>query len=85
MGMDELDIYQKQGFGNQSGFGERPALLIVDFVNGFTDENQFGGGNIDAAIATTKSLLATARVAEIRWRSPAWSMPTMHRTPAYSA
>lgn len=59
--MDELDIYEKQGFGNQSGFGERPALLIVDFVNGFTDADQFGGGNIDAAIQTTKSLLATAR------------------------
>ena len=63
--MDELDIYQKQGFGNRSGFGERPALLIIDFVNGFTDADQFGGGNIDAAIATTKSLLATARVAGI--------------------
>ena len=63
--MDELEIYQKQGFGNQSGFGERPALLIVDFVNGFTDADQFGGGNIDAAIQTTKSLLATARATQI--------------------
>ncbi len=63
--MDELDIYQKQGFGNQSGFGHHPALLIVDFVNGFTDADQFGGGNIDAAIQTTKSLLATARSAQI--------------------
>lgn len=63
--MDELDIYEKQGFGNQSGFGARPALLIVDFVNGFTDADQFGGGNIDTAIQTTKSLLATARVAQI--------------------
>ena len=62
--MDELEIYQKQGFGNQSGFGERPALLIVDFVNGFTDADQFGGGNIDAAIQTTKSLLATARATQ---------------------
>lgn len=63
--MNERDIYQKQGFGNQSGFGDHPALLIVDFVNGFTDADQFGGGNIDAAIQTTKSLLATARGAGI--------------------
>jgi len=63
--MDELDIYQKQGFGNQSAFGHHPALLIVDFVNGFTDADQFGGGNIDAAIQITKSLLATARSAQI--------------------
>ena len=34
-------------------------------MNGFTDADQFGGGNIVAAIAATKSLLATARVAGI--------------------
>jgi len=44
--MSELEIYQKQGFGNRSGMGQRPALLIVDFVNGFADSDQFGGGNI---------------------------------------
>ena len=48
--MSELDIYQKQGFGNRSGIGQRPALLIVDFVNGFADPDQFGGGNIGEAI-----------------------------------
>ena len=32
--MNEVDIYERQGFGNQSGFGKQPALLIVDFVNG---------------------------------------------------
>ena len=35
--MSELDIYGKQGFGHSSGFGRKPALLIVDFVNDFTD------------------------------------------------
>ena len=39
--------------------------MIVDFANGFPDADQFGGGNIDAAIQTTKSLLATARDAGI--------------------
>ena len=33
----ELDIYKRQGFGNSSGFGTRPALLIVDFQMGFGD------------------------------------------------
>jgi maleamate amidohydrolase len=36
-------------------------LLIVDFVNGFADSAIFGGGNIAAAIETTKGLLAHAR------------------------
>ena len=63
--MNDLDIYQTQGFGNKSGFGERPCLLVVDFVNGFADPAQFGGGNIADAIANTSVLLATAREQQI--------------------
>ena len=59
--MSELEIYQKQGFGNSSGIGQRPALLIVDFVNGFANPDQFGGGNIGDAIENTRGLLAEAR------------------------
>ena len=59
--MNDLDIYQSQGFGNKSGFGEHPCLLIVDFVNGFADPAQFGGGNIADAIANTRVLLTKAR------------------------
>ena len=59
--MSELEIYQKQGFGNRSGIGQRPALLIIDFVNGFANPDQFGGGNIGEAIENTHGLLAEAR------------------------
>ena len=59
--MTELDIYSRQGFGADSGFGDRPALLVVDFVNGFTDPDQFGGGDILDAVNNTKALLAKAR------------------------
>lgn len=59
--MSGADVYAKQGFGASSGFGEAPALLIVDFVNGFNDPTMFGGGNIPQAIANTKRLLAFAR------------------------
>ena len=59
--MGDLDVYEKQNFGNLSGIGESPALLIVDFVNGFTDPEQFGGGNIQDAIYKTVDLLAFAR------------------------
>ena len=38
------------------GFGEKAALLIVDFVNGFTDPAKFGGGNIQEAIDATVGL-----------------------------
>lgn len=59
--MSELDIYKAQNLGNPVGIGKSPALLIIDFVYGFTDPGQFGGGNINAAIACTVKALASAR------------------------
>ncbi|MEY3552972.1 MAG: hypothetical protein RL735_1320, partial [Pseudomonadota bacterium] len=57
--------YAKQGFGNKSGFGVAPALVIVDFVNGFNDPDLFGGGNIPEAIEQTKKLLAFFRAKKL--------------------
>jgi len=57
----ELDIYKAQGFAQTIGIGQAPALVIVDFVIGFTDPAHFGGGNIGAAIAGTVGLLDLAR------------------------
>jgi maleamate amidohydrolase len=58
---DELDIYRQQGFAQSIGLGVAPALVIVDFVVGFTDPAHFGGGNIGGAIVRTQGLLALAR------------------------
>lgn len=55
--MDNHDIYAKQTFGQKTGFGRTPCLLIVDFVNGFTDPVIFGGGNIGDAVKNTAPLL----------------------------
>jgi maleamate amidohydrolase len=60
-----LAVYKRQNIGNPSGFGTHPALLIVDFVNGFNDPAMFGGGNIPPAIENTAGLLAAARRAKI--------------------
>lgn len=57
----ENGIYTLQGFGGTVGLGRSPALLIVDFVRGFADPAQFGGGNILEAIGNTVGLLKTAR------------------------
>jgi maleamate amidohydrolase len=59
--VSDLDVYARQGFGNQAGMGAAPALLIVDFVNGFADPAVFGGGNIAPAIAATVPVLAFCR------------------------
>jgi len=60
---DDAALYARQGFGRTSGLGAAPALVIVDFVNGFADPAHFGGGNIDAAIQQTVALLGFARAA----------------------
>lgn len=61
--MTETDIYARQRFGQRLGFGRRPALLVVDFVNGFVDPEVFGGGNVADAVAATVPVLAAARSA----------------------
>jgi maleamate amidohydrolase len=58
---EEAETYQRQGFGASLDLRPPCGLLIVDFVNGFADPAIFGGGNIAAAIETTKKLLAHAR------------------------
>lgn len=59
--MSDVAVYARQGFGGRVGIGTAPALLIVDFVNGFADPAVFGGGNIPAAIAATVPVLAFCR------------------------
>ncbi len=57
----ELEVYQRQSFGQRLGLGRRVGLLVVDFVNGFNDPALFGGGNIGPAIERTVDLLDTCR------------------------
>ncbi|MFJ1299350.1 isochorismatase family protein [Pseudomonadota bacterium AL_CKDN230030165-1A_HGKHYDSX7] len=57
----DLESYARQGFGTDLPLVAPYGLLIVDFVNGFADPAQFGGGNIPDAIARTEGLLAHAR------------------------
>jgi maleamate amidohydrolase len=59
--MSELDIYKRQGFANSVGIGDRPALVLVDFVLSFTDPDHFGGGNIQQAIDNSLAILTFAR------------------------
>lgn len=57
----DTDVYARQGYGHRLGFGERPALIIVDFTKGFAEPDLLGGGNIVAAIDNTVRLLAAGR------------------------
>src|SRR5690625_2464934 len=53
------------GFGESSGMGENPAVLVIDFMNAFTDPQSALGSNLDSEIAATNELLTVARGKQI--------------------
>jgi maleamate amidohydrolase len=59
--MSDSEMYTERGFASRVGFGERPALLIIDFINAFTDPACALGSNLDKEIAATQKLLETFR------------------------
>ena len=50
---DTLADYQRKGFAKRSGYGVKPALLVVDFINGFTDPSSPLGGDFSSQLAVT--------------------------------
>jgi len=55
--MNDTDVYKKQEMGRSISLGVRPALLVIDFVNGFLDPEMFGGGNVVEAAQNTKPVI----------------------------
>jgi nicotinamidase-related amidase len=55
--------YRARGiFQDRFGFGRSPALVVVDFAYGWTDEAYAGGSRrLDGPVEATRSLLASAR------------------------
>ncbi len=53
--------YERKGFGVSSGFGKKPALLVVDFIVGFTDPTTPLGGDFTAELAVTAQLQTAFR------------------------
>ena len=56
-GKDDEEFFRQRGFGMKIGFGERPALLIIDMLKAFTDPEMMLGANLDKQIEASKPLL----------------------------
>ena len=52
-----------RGFGGRVGFGRRPAVLVVDFVRGFTDVRSPLAGGFDREVDASGRLVDAARAA----------------------
>ena len=66
--------YRRKGLAARMGYGRRPVLLVVDFINGFTDPSTPLGGDFSAEIAVTLRLLEAFR---------AERLPIVYTTIAY--
>ena len=62
---EEARFFQQRGFGLELGFGERPALLVIDVMKSFTDTSLPLGANLDREVAEINRLLDVSHDAEI--------------------
>ena len=62
---ETAEDYRRKGFMNRSGYGTKPALLVVDFIYGFTDPTTPLGGDFSKELAVTTDLLETFRAAQL--------------------
>ena len=60
-----LAEFRAKGIGGRVGFGERPALVVVDMILGFTDGSSPLGSDAPETVGEIACLLAAARDAAI--------------------
>ncbi len=58
-----LADYRDKGFVREVGFGDSPAILVVDLILGFTRPESPLGSDLDSVVEATRRLLDTGRLA----------------------
>jgi maleamate amidohydrolase len=61
----DAELFQQRGFGLKIGFGERPALLVIDMLKAFTNPQMMLGANLDNEVEAIKPLIAVAHERDI--------------------
>jgi len=64
-GKEDEEFFRARGFGIKIGFGERPALMIIDMLKGFTDTTMPLGANLEPQLEAQKPLLEVAHARDI--------------------
>jgi len=60
-----LEGYRKKGLAGRVGFGRKPAVLVVDFIVGFTDLESPLASELGPELESTLTLLEAARAREV--------------------
>jgi maleamate amidohydrolase len=58
--MSDEEFFRQRGFGRRIGFGQRPALMVIDMVKAFTDQKRLLGADLDAQVEAMGPLIALA-------------------------
>jgi nicotinamidase-related amidase len=54
-------LYEERDFGEGVGFGDDPALVVIDLINAFTDPETNLGADLDEVVERTDRLLSVFR------------------------
>lgn len=65
MAENKETIYEKADMDNHVGYGEDPALLVVDLQRGFTDPENPLGGDLTGVVERTNELIDAAREGDV--------------------
>ncbi len=65
MTQSDESFFRERGFGQVIGFGQRPAILVIDLLNAFTNPELPLGSNLDAVVEATTTVLAAGRGARV--------------------
>jgi nicotinamidase-related amidase len=60
---EQARFFRERGFGLPTGFGERPAILVIDIMKAFTDPSNPLGSDLSTQIAATNRVLDAAHAA----------------------
>lgn len=65
MSNSKADVYERAGMTNELGFGDRPAVVVVDLQRGFTDPDSPLGSDQDDVVTATTRLVSAAREVDV--------------------
>jgi nicotinamidase-related amidase len=57
--------YARKGLGGRVGFGSKPAVVVVDFIRGFTEPASSFGSDLDVEVKAARELLNAARASDV--------------------
>jgi maleamate amidohydrolase len=58
-------FYGERGLGARTGYGDKPAVIVIDMTKAFTDSSYKVGCNQDANVAAIAEVLAAARERDV--------------------